>query len=296
MAARASIALLVSFLSGAVAILAACTGEEPPPASATPSDGGAGGFDATGADTGGPSGQIDGSAGPTDAGAGDASDGAPPRFCAGKSAPPGFADFFCADFDGVPFDEGFTTKYTPDGGALERTTSVLYSPPASLTNRNNAFAGWSKAAGMAVAEVELALRINPATVGGAVPPATGSTKIFVVNANTARVELRYTRGGTVEGVEHAGYYISAVNCPGPCALAERKLPALPLDVWTEVTVSWTKAGAIKVSYGAASVLAFNALAFTSTTAAFELGVIRLSDSPTIGRVAFDDVRFAVRRE
>ena len=223
-------------------------------------------------------------------------DAAPRRFCQTQAPLTGVTDFFCADFDGTKADEGFTKADIPDGGAVTLATDAFFSSPASLTTTNGATLFWEKIGGAAFLETQVDVRINVGSLGGVVPPSTGYLTILKLSSIDTNVELRYTKGGNAEGAVYTGYYVNVVACPSACALFEKKLSnTLPLNVWTDVQITWQKTGNVTVDFNGLPVADLSSAATTSTKVSATLGVVLSGQAVGVGRHAYDNFVVSVKR-
>jgi hypothetical protein len=121
--------LFAVFFCGACGAIAACTGDDP-------TTGGNSAPDASNA-ADGPTGS-DGSTADVATDSDSGADAGPLGFCAKQTSPPDASDFFCADFDGTNFGQGFLDASVTDGGTLTRDTTVYLSP---LNSAYSAIAG-----------------------------------------------------------------------------------------------------------------------------------------------------------
>lgn len=282
-----------------MAMLFACVGDEPTPIAVGPSTTADGSASPAGDSGNGELPQPDSGDTSKDAHSDARADGSV-RFCQTQAPLAGIANFFCADFDGVMVDEGFTSKEVPDGGALEQSTDIYFSEPSSLVTKNNSELVWKKSGALPFSEMSISVRVNVGTLGGPVPPTTGSVRLLRLAApgDSAELELNFTRGRSVDGEAHTGYYIAFSACPSACAYFERRITNSPsTGVWTELELVWTKAGFVKVSYNDVEV--FNTslgLAVSSTEVEARLGLLATSDPPLMPRYNFDNLLISVKRD
>ncbi len=292
-------ATVVSFLSAALAVAAGCVGsDEPSPSSATPSDAGDGDRDTgSAADATTPDDASDAGE-PLDDAASDAgSDAGPPRYCATRAAGVGVTNFFCADFDGDDPGEGFTSVNVPDGGAIQRDTSIFYSPPASVRLKTASLA-WQNVAGDAVQSVELQFRMNLGTIGGVYVPSGQSRKLAGLRAPTSATNIEFQYFDKVfidsEHPEFTGFGLFASWCPGACAANSTTIAtAMPVDVWTKVRIAWA-GSSIKVFYNDVEVGSMNASAPSGTSIEASLGIDYASNA-FVPPHAFDNFEVSVTR-
>jgi hypothetical protein len=114
-------AILLCGAPVAIAAVAACVGDDPVRGDDGTPDVANGADGSSGAD------------GATDDGASasDGGDSGPQTFCAKQASPPDASDFFCADFDGTNFGQGFLDASTTDGATLTKDTTLFFSTPSS---------------------------------------------------------------------------------------------------------------------------------------------------------------------
>lgn len=273
-------------LGAGAASWAACVGDEPVlPAVGTPGggpDSGGGALEDVGTE---PIPRGDG-------GVPDASD----RLCANRAPAAGVTDFLCADFDGDDVAEGFTTPVIPDAGALERSTSFAFSPPASLVTKGGAHLVWEHTRANPFSEIDARFRVLVGDLPGVPPPSSGSLALVELSSVQTSLSLRYTRAGLVDGAEYTGYYLQAVSCPTACVRAELPLPPLAHNLWVDVRIVWASTGSVRVTYGDQEVLSGTALSSTSTLVRAVVGLRGDHDPPATGSHNFDDVLVSVRRD
>jgi hypothetical protein len=112
--------LFAGLACAAFAAIGACVGDDPAP-------GGESTPDANNSADG-----NNGSDGSTaDGGSDSGTDSGPQRFCDKQTSPPDASDFFCADFDGTNFEQGFLDASVTDGGTLTKDTTLFFSSPNS---------------------------------------------------------------------------------------------------------------------------------------------------------------------
>ena len=276
--------------SAALASLAACVGDDP--VTVDPGSGEA--STPTPGQEAGPGPGVDSSVPTPDAGV----DSGPKRFCDTQAPLTGVTDFFCADFDGTKADEGFTKAIIPDGGAVQLDTSGFFSPPASLKTTNGATVYWEKIGALPFLEVDVHVRVNVGALGGVVAPSTGYVTLLKLQSIDTTVELRFTAGGSVDGTMYTGYYVSAVFCPGPCGVQEKKLnTSLPTNVWTDAGMLWQKTGGVSVTFNGLNVMP-EPITFASTTStkiSTTLGPVTVGAPVGIGRHTYDNLVVSVKR-
>jgi hypothetical protein len=232
----------------------------------------------------------------------DAADAAK-TFCDGQIAPVGFADFFCADFDGPgPFDQGFTSKNQSDGGTLARTTTVAFSDPASLLTSGGGMnrvgsLSWRKTGPTAFTQAVLTVRVNPDILAGVVAPNTGSVKMLEIITSNALVSLRYTAGGTVDGqANYTGYFFRAAAFGGAAALTEMRIATgLAANSWTNVKLSWAADGTASVSYNEVAVFNTSTFGSVDTALTFTVGSEGSGTTGGVPPYRYDNAMFAIRR-
>ena len=282
----------------ALAALAACVGEDPPFVSPTTPAGDA-------APAPGPvDSEVDDDAGstlPVDSGADadaqdqDASDG-PTRFCGTQTAGAGVKDFFCADFDGTDPAEGFTSANVPDGGALVRFTDVAYSAPASLVTQGNATVLWEKVDAANFSELDVAVRLNVATLGAVPPPRDGSMTIIELSAALTNIGLAYSRGATVDGqTNYTGYFLFGRACPSSCVSSMKRVSGVPVNTWTSIRLRWTSAGTVGLSIDGTSAFDGTLYGATASKVTVRTGHRAVGNAPVTARHAFDNLMISVKR-
>ncbi len=287
---RFTLGFTVLSASAALASLAACVGDDPvtvdpvPSEASTPTPGQeAGPGPGPGVDSSVPDGGVD---------------SGPKRFCDTQAPLTGVTDFFCADFDGAKADEGFTKAILPDGGAVKLDTSGFFSPPASLLTTNDATLLWEKVGAAPFLEIDAHVRVNVGALGGPVAPSTAYLTILKLQSIDTTVELSFTAGGMVEGATYTGYYVTAVFCPGPCGIQQKKLnTSLPTNVWTDVEMLWQKTGGVSVLFNGLNVMPdpITAASTTSTKVSATLGAVAVGGPVGIGRHTYDNLVVAVKR-
>ena len=296
---KTSLVVVIAAATCVGSLVAACVGDEPVPttdaSTSTPVDA------TTPVDSSTPpaDSSTDTSKPVVDSGA----DATGKTFCDGQIAPVGFADFFCADFDGPgPFDQGFTSKNQSDGGILARTTAVVFSDPASLltsgggVNRVGSLS-WRKTGPAAFTQAVLTVRVNPDILGGVVAPNTGSVKLLEITTSNALVSLRYTAGGTVDGqANYTGYFFRASAFGGAAALTEMRIATnLAANSWTNVKLSWAADGAASVSYNEVAVFNTSTYGSTDTALTFTVGSEGSGTTGGVPPYRYDNAMFAIRR-
>jgi hypothetical protein len=299
---RTSLVVVIAAAACASSVVAACVGDEPVPttdASTPPADAATPVVDSA---TGPGDSSADTSTPVVDSSTTDATDAAK-TFCDGQIAPVGFADFFCADFDGAgPFDQGFTSKNQSDGGILARTTAVAFSDPASLltsgggVNRIGSLS-WKKTGPTAFTQAVLTVRVNPDILGGVIAPNTGSVKLLEIITSNALVSLRYTAGGTVDGqANYTGYYFRAAAFGGAAALNEMRITTnLAANSWTNVKLSWAANGTASISYNEVAVFNTSAFGSVDTAITFTVGSEGSGTTGGVPPYRYDNAMFAIRR-
>ncbi len=150
-------AVLACGVGGAIA---ACVGDDPAPGSASTPDAS---NDATNPGDGSPG--SDGATTPD--GASDSGvDSGPQRFCDKQTSPPDASDFFCADFDGTDFRQGFLDASVTDGGTLTKDTSLYLSAPSSAHSQiasipaASAYLSWQRGGPNVVNHIALSAAIK----------------------------------------------------------------------------------------------------------------------------------------
>ncbi|HEY8072469.1 MAG TPA: hypothetical protein VIF62_00120 [Labilithrix sp.] len=142
--------------------IGACVGDDPvrtgdAAQDASTPDANGGGTDA--ADGSAPS---DGSTSDADSG----SDSGPQRFCNTQTMPVGASDFFCADFDGTNFGEGFLDASVTTGGTLTQDTTLFFSKPNSAysaiasVSPAHAYLSWQRGGPAVVNHITLSAAIK----------------------------------------------------------------------------------------------------------------------------------------
>lgn len=282
----------------AVALLFACVGDEPElrGPSTSPED------DASTRGTQGGDGEAprqDSGVTTTDAGVGADADAAPLRFCQTEPRPADVADFFCADFDGANVGEGFTEQIVPDGGALGQSADIYFSEPYSLTVKKSAELVWKKVGPLPFSELAMRVRVNVGNLGGSVSPSHTDMRILRLGApeGAASLDINYTDERVVDGQAHTGYLLQFSACPDACSFLEKRIPTLlPKSVWTDLMVTWTRAGVVTVSYDGTAVLSTNVGLVTSTNVEASIGLVGGANVPFMARHSFDNVIVSVKRQ
>jgi hypothetical protein len=160
---------------------------------ATGGTGASGGSGATGGTAGGASGGVAGVGGSAGAG------GSGATWCDGQSA------WFCADFDGAPYDAGFTGDFLMEGGSIGPDTVEVLSAPNAALGTVPAFS--SGAFGAAALTLNLPASITSFTLDfnvklDAVPSGKGVTVfLFQLAPNgTNNAGLQFIVGGGSQGI------------------------------------------------------------------------------------------------
>lgn len=288
--------VLLGAFAATLAAAVACTGDDPVPSPATVPEQEAGpSTDAAPSDSAPPT----DSAPPVDAGTG---------FCEKKTKPGGAADFFCSDFDGDPFDKGWTGKVERADAGILPVTSLASSPPRAVSvaiaangsagvNERGAALEWIAAGAAQIDRVEVEVAINKAKDQAALPLLTGLVNLVQVETTAGRISLVFTRGANVEGAAHTGYYVT-VEGFDPFTFDSFKVePAFADEKWARVKL------VANLKNGTADVL-FNEVPIrsgignakqTATSATVRVGA--LARFQTIDHAFwFDDVTAAVFRQ
>jgi hypothetical protein len=140
--------------------IAACVGDDPSPASTDDSK-----ADASNITDGSPGGADGSPADDASSGSDSGVDSGPHRFCDTQTAPDA-SDFFCADFDGTDFGQGFVDASVTDGGTLTKDTSLYFSPQYSAssaiasTSPASAYLSWQRGGPNAVNHITLSAAIK----------------------------------------------------------------------------------------------------------------------------------------
>lgn len=280
----------------AVASLIACTGEDPVPSGPVePAEAGTAADAAAAADAAPPP----DSAPPPDAGT---------RFCEKKTKPGGAADFFCADFDGDPFDKGWTGRVEKADSGVEPITSLASSAPRAVqvkvvantsagVNERGAALEWTAAGAAQVDRVEVEVAINKASDQPALPDLTGAVTLVQVETTEGRVALLYTRGTAVEGAPHKGYYLTVEGFDPFTFDSFKVTPAFAEETWARVKlVANLKNGTTDVLFNDVPIRSnIGNVKHTATAATVRVGALgRFETVEHIFR--FDDVTAAVFRQ
>lgn len=249
-----------------------------------------------------------------DAASADASDDvvSAARKCATLTPPPAPNDFFCADFDGVSLDEGWTRMLRPDAGTMSLTQDIFSSAPnaliaAGMVTESLAQAGsmleWDKVGATTIRSIDLRFAFNPALLGGVPPPSNGFVDLATIEAGGtggAKITymLRQTRGRDVAGTgPHVGYFLTSSFVGGAAISSDDVIDTSPAPgAFTTVRLVVTADGQVQLFFNGVKVFEKNAYSFTETRARIGVGAATTGPSATKDLFRFDDVVIQINRD
>lgn len=293
----------------AVAIIAACVGDDPtsaPGTTGTPE----GGPDTGLAQDSGGSGNDGGGA--DDTGTDSGADAAK-RYCETVAKPVAPTEFFCADFDGTDVAEGWTKAVTIDGGAADGgvftlTNTVAVSlpqsfaakPPNGTGNGTAPLLSWTSVGAKNFAQAELRVRMNPSNTG-IVPTYTGTIKLLEIRTSNGAAALWYTNGANLTSNPasngYVGYFIKVSTFGGAAQLSDHPLTTpLANTTWTDAKLTFFKNGRVTLTYNGISIFDQTKYASTDTSVTFSVGAA-LSGAVTEQKVMrYDNVEVTLTRD
>jgi hypothetical protein len=240
----------------------------------------------------------------------DASDAAL-RKCATIVAPPAPNDFFCADFDGVGLEEGWTKQNQPEAGTLTLTQAAYSSAPNALnavgvTTDAAAPRGstleWEKLGATTIREIDVKFDFNRVAPGGIIAPTTGDIELVTLVAGgtgnaTITHSLRHTRGKNVTGSgAHTGLYLQSSNIGGAAVSTSDLITTQPTaGSFTTVRILASSNGIVTITFNGVQVFSKTLYSFTESRARVTVGAATRGSTAIAETFRFDNVIAQVNR-